>query len=142
MNDDEFVAQLKIAYAMFVCLHIVTCQAHPVLVKKANQMCSSFLSLAPCLVATRAVRCRPRLAGKRKYANDVSLQVRVRELPKILDQFQVSKFFYSCLNKIINSFPALEEGMEGRTRSLSGPYTISSQKKKKTLGKGRGREGR
>ena len=23
--------------------HIVTCQAHPVLVKKANQMCGSFL---------------------------------------------------------------------------------------------------
>ncbi len=24
-------------------IHIVTCQAHPVLVKKANQMCGSFL---------------------------------------------------------------------------------------------------
>ena len=24
-------------------VHIVTCQAHPVLVKKANQMCGSFL---------------------------------------------------------------------------------------------------
>ncbi len=75
---------------------IVTCQAHPVLVKKANQMCGSFLfkifylgdylacvllswrlpcrsggrtkgSLAPCLVAARAVRWRPGLAGTRQY---------------------------------------------------------------------------
>ncbi len=73
-------------------IYIVTCQAHPVLVKKANQMCGSFLLkflsrwlssllivkwstcgrtkgslVAPCLVAARTVRWRPRLAGTRQY---------------------------------------------------------------------------
>ncbi len=56
-------------------IYIVTCQAHPVLVKKANKVCGSFLlkSLAPCLVAARAVCWRPRLAGTRQYLSLKSL---------------------------------------------------------------------
>ncbi len=38
---------IKLSFVYFFCvalyIYIVTCQAHPVLVKKANQMCGSFL---------------------------------------------------------------------------------------------------
>ena len=65
--------------------NIVTCQAHPVLVKSGSNVRFRFSfkiflstcertkgsltkgSLAPCLVAARAVRWRPRLAGTRQY---------------------------------------------------------------------------
>ncbi len=55
-----------------IILHIVTCQAHPVLVKirrirYAIRALRTKGSLAPCLVAARAVRWRPRLAGTREY---------------------------------------------------------------------------
>ncbi len=65
---------------------IVTCQAHPVLVKERRNKCAVrsfenfylggyltclFLrtkgSLAPCLVDARVVRWRPRLAGTQQY---------------------------------------------------------------------------
>ncbi len=54
--------------------NIVTCKAHPVLVKRANQVWSTCGrtkgSLAPCLVAARSpgwVYWRPHLAGTRQY---------------------------------------------------------------------------
>ncbi len=68
---------------------IVTCQAHPALVKKANQMCGSFLfflnlvSLASCLVAARSpgwVCWRPHLAGTRQYKINIDYWIWIQEL--------------------------------------------------------------
>ncbi len=56
------------AFSLLCSIYIETCQGHPVLVKKAWSTCGwTKGSLAPCLVAARAVRWRPRLAGTRQY---------------------------------------------------------------------------
>ena len=39
----DFLCDDKIDMKCVTCKYIVTCQAHPVLVKKVNQMCGSFL---------------------------------------------------------------------------------------------------